>query len=214
MNRLPHLIQLLCEHPELSAARIGRLVDRSPRTVSRYRKAVVERNLPWVYYEQLTAEDLDRKFNLPRYRPKSKTPYDPARVAAVLAKPKATLRDAWEDYRASAPRPHLAYDTFRRRVGRVMVRQFVAKQDEATANQKVPSVDKFVPCIKKFSAKLDGSEGNSGRSGPPTTPGGNEVFGETGRGESQPSRSARRELAEPKISAIRVGRLFEGTRTD
>jgi hypothetical protein len=117
MIDLPRLVRLLCEHPELSAARIARKADCSSRTVVRYRKEVAYRDLPWSHYEPLSVEELDREFNKPRYRPPSKTPYDPDRVAAFLARPKATLRDAWEDYRASKPRPHVAYDTFRRRVG-------------------------------------------------------------------------------------------------
>lgn len=213
-NDLFHLIRLLCEHPELSTARIGRVVKRSARTVARYRKEIAARDLTWAHFEGLTADELDRVFNQPRYRPPSKTPHDPVRVANVLARPKATLRDAWEDYRASAPRPHIAYDTFRRRVGLTLVRRFVEKGSDADAGPEVPFVTNFVPLVDKSVAKTGGDGNDRGRAGSAATPDENGAFEQTGESGSRRSCSAARELAEPKISAIRVGRPFEGTRND
>lgn len=214
MIDLPRLIRLLCEHPELSAARIARKADCSSRTVARYREEVADRDLPWSHYEPLSVEELDREFNKPRYRPPTKTPYDPDRVAAFLARPKATLRDAWEDYRASKPRPHVAYDTFRRRVGLTLVRQFVPKGGDALdSGRKVPFVTEFVPAVT-FSATpaivQSGAEAPDSARIPGEKGGYRDVEGVSGPGVW----TAKPELAGLADLAIGEGRPPTGARTD
>jgi hypothetical protein len=214
MNDLHPLVKLLCERPELSAACIGRKADFCSRTVGRYRKKVAERDLPWSYYEPLSVEQLDLEFNKPRYRPPSKTPYDPDRVAAFLARPKATLRDAWEDYRASAPRPHLAYDTFRRRVGETLVRHYVAKDNEALeSGRNVPFVTPFVPAVT-FLAKPGVGKNHAETPESARIPGAKrgcrDAEGECRTGVW----TAKPELARLADLGIGEGRLMAGDRTD
>lgn len=115
---LQQLISLILNHPELSNVRIGRLCRASPRTVYRYRRRVAQA----MAAEPLSALDLSddqrlrRRLNQPRYTPPTKTPIDWEATEKVLSQPNVTLRDAWENYRANQPRPHLSCSRFRRKV--------------------------------------------------------------------------------------------------
>lgn len=133
MNLL-QLVSLILKHPELSNVRIGRLCRASARTVYRYRRRIAQATT----IEPLSALDLSdeqrlrRRLNQPRYSPPSKTPIDWTETEKVLSEPNVTLRDAWENYRANQPRPHLSCSRFRRKVrarlGRTETR-WARKQD-------------------------------------------------------------------------------------
>ncbi len=111
---LKQLINLILDHPELSNARIGRLSRSSTRTVYRYRKLLEDVSLSAA--ERSDEAWLRAKFNRPRHVPAGKTPIDWSQTRAVLCTPNVTVRDAWEQYRASRPQPHVGYSRFRRQV--------------------------------------------------------------------------------------------------
>lgn len=108
------LTDLILDHPELPNTQVGRLAGASTRTVYRYRRLLGHQNLTAA--DRVSHESVCRRLNRPRYRPEHKAAIDWHRLQDVLAQPNATLRDAWEDYRASQPMPHLGYSRFRRKV--------------------------------------------------------------------------------------------------
>lgn len=117
MNLL-QLISLILNHPELSNVRIGRLCRASPRTVYRYRRRVAQATAiePLSDLDLSDERRLRQRLNQPRYTPPTKTAIDWAETEKVLSQPNVTLRDAWENYRANQPRPHLSCSRFRRKV--------------------------------------------------------------------------------------------------
>jgi hypothetical protein len=117
------MIKLLCTRPDLSVPRIAVMVDRTPETVSRYRRILRANGWRWEELEPLSLEALDARFNKPRHRPPAKTPVDMQRVLAIL-KQGRTMRDAWEDYRAHLPRPHLSLNWFRETANAQLVWSF------------------------------------------------------------------------------------------
>lgn len=117
MNLL-QLISFILNNPELSNVRIGRLCRASSRTVCRYRRRVAQATAvePLSELDLSDERRLRRRLNQPRYTPPTKTEIDWAETEKVLSQPNVTLRDAWENYRANRPRPHLSCSRFRRKV--------------------------------------------------------------------------------------------------
>lgn len=136
MSTLRDFLCLLCTQPELSDRRIAAATGRSPGTVRRYRRALRAKQWSWHDLKDLTATQLNGRFNQPRYRPQKKTAFDMGRVDAIMNEPGATMRDAWEDYRARYPRPHLSLSSFRARVAKRWRHSFirVAEADDGCAN--------------------------------------------------------------------------------
>jgi hypothetical protein len=112
--KMQTLIHLIYHCPALSDARIARKAECSAPTVRRYRRLITDNQYPWETLCHASNAELYARFNKPRFRPPKKLPCVDSRVAAFLTAEKATVRDAWEDYRATQPRPHVEYDTFRR----------------------------------------------------------------------------------------------------
>jgi hypothetical protein len=110
---LREVVYMVCAHPELSGRNLAGRLGVLAETVLRYRKMVKQKQLQWSDLEPLSDEDLYAVFNRPRYRKPKKTVPDMARVEAVLNQPGTNIRDAWEDYRANLPGPHLCLSTFR-----------------------------------------------------------------------------------------------------
>ncbi len=129
MSTLKEFLCLLCTQPEMSDRRIAVTTGRSPGTVRRYRRALRAKQWSWHDLEDLTATQLNDRFNQPRYRPPKKTAFDMGRVDAIMDEPGATMRDAWEDYRARYPRPHLSLSSFRARIGKRWRHSFIRVAD-------------------------------------------------------------------------------------
>lgn len=147
---LQTLIHLIYQCPGLSDARIARMALCCAPTVRRYRRLAALKRYSWQSLCHDTTAALRLRFNKPHYCPPKKTAFDECRVCALLIGANASVRDAWEDYRATTPMPHMGYDAFRRRIKSVVSRRYVTVSRGPSTNvAPVPTAVRAVslePC--------------------------------------------------------------------
>lgn len=114
MSTLKEMVKLLCDRPRMADRRIAAAVRVSHDTVRRHRRALHEQGCDWCELEGLSDEELRVRFHRPKYRPPRKTRPDVERLHQILSRRKATMEDAWMDYRQTQPVPHMGLSAFRK----------------------------------------------------------------------------------------------------